>query len=34
MTTKPALQNVLDGILNIEEEDKCNHENMENNRFH
>jgi hypothetical protein len=29
MTTKPALQKLLKGILPTEEKDKCNQENME-----
>jgi hypothetical protein len=28
MTTKPALQKILKGILYTEKEDKCNHESM------
>jgi hypothetical protein len=28
MTTKPALQKILKGILHKEEKDKCNHEKI------
>jgi hypothetical protein len=33
MTTKPALQRILKGILHTEEEDKHNHKNMGKNKF-
>jgi hypothetical protein len=32
MTTKPALQKILKGILHREEEDKYSHENIEKNK--
>jgi hypothetical protein len=34
MTTKPALQKILKGIIYIEEEDKCNQENKRKNKSH
>jgi hypothetical protein len=34
MTTKPLLQKILKGILHLEEEDKCNHENIRKNKSH
>jgi hypothetical protein len=33
MTTKPAMQKVLKGILHIKE-DKCNQENTGKSKFH
>jgi hypothetical protein len=32
MTTKAALQKIPKGILHIEEENECNHENMRKNK--
>jgi hypothetical protein len=34
MTSKPALQTVLQVNLHIEVEDKCNHENTGKNKSH
>jgi hypothetical protein len=34
MTTKPALQKTLKGILHTKEEDKHNHENTGKNKSH
>jgi hypothetical protein len=31
MTTKPAVEKILKGILHTEKEDNYNHENIENN---
>jgi hypothetical protein len=34
MSTMPTLQRKLTGILNTEEENKCNHENTRKNKSH
>jgi hypothetical protein len=34
MTTKPALQKILKGILHTAEKDKHNHENTRKNKFY
>lgn len=34
MTTKPALQKMLQGMVNTNTEDKDNHKTKEKNKFH
>jgi hypothetical protein len=34
ITTKPALEKIIKGIIQIEEEDKCNQENSGKNKSH